>query len=171
MSLSRMTSLISRPLILLSALALVASGAIAYADTFRLEVGPPVAAGAQYKTKGALFAARPRGCTDLSAVQMTGTAQGLVAGTHQSVQLKLVDLADGVRVVTYQWTTDGTWVVVLNAICSTPRETAAVIVRVSGFGIFSRDGMQVLDHTATPKEIDAALTAFARAQAAKSPRS
>jgi hypothetical protein len=46
-----------------------------------------------------------------------------------------------------------------------------VIVRVPGFGIFSRDGMQVLDHTATPKEIDAALTAFARAQAAKSPRS
>jgi hypothetical protein len=158
-------------LILLSALALVASGAIAYADTFRLEVGPPVAAGAQYKTKGTLFAARPRGCTDLSAVQMTGTAEGLVAGRHQSVPLKLVDLADGVRVVTYQWTTDGTWVVVLNAICSSPRETAAVIVRVPGFGIFSRDGMQVLDHTATPKEIDAALTAFARAQAAKSPRS
>jgi hypothetical protein len=171
MSLTRITSLISRPLILLSALALVASGAIAYADTFRLEVGPPVAAGAQYKTKGALFAARPRGCTDLSAVQMTGTAEGLVAGRHQSVPLKLVDLADGVRVVTYQWTTDGTWVVVLNAICSSPRETAAVIVRVPGFGIFSRDGMQVLDHTATPKEIDAALTAFARAQAAKSPRS
>ncbi len=171
MSLTRMTSLISRPLIHLSALAFVASAAIAYADTFRLEVGPPVAAGAQYKTKGALFAARPRGCTDLSAMQMTGTAEGLVAGAHQSVPLKLVDLADGVRVVTYQWTTDGTWVVVLNATCSTPRETAAVIVRVPGFGIFSRDGMQILDHTATPNEIDAALTAFVRAQAARSPRS
>jgi hypothetical protein len=171
MSLTRITSFICRPLMLLIAIALVASGAIAYAETFRLEVGPPVAAGAQYKTKGALFAARPRGCTDLSAVQMTGTAEGLVAGTHQSIPLKLVDLADGVRVVTYQWTTDGTWVVVLNAICSNPRETAAVIVRVPGFGMFSREGMQLLDHTATPKEIDAALTAFARAQAAKSPRS
>jgi hypothetical protein len=171
MSFTRTMSLICRPSTLLSALALVASVAIAYAETFRLEVGPPVAAATQYKTKGALFAARPRGCADLSAVQMTGTAEGLIAGTHQSIPLKLVDLADGVRVVTYQWTTDGTWVVVLNAVCSNPRETAAAIVRVPGFGMFSRDGMQILDHIATAKEIDAALTAFARAQAGKSPRS
>ncbi len=138
MSLTRIMSLICRPLTPLCTLALVASAAIAYTETFRLEVGPPVAAGPQFKTKGALFAARPRGCTDLTAVQMTGTAEGLVAGTHQSVPLKLVALADGVR--------------------------------VPGFGMFSRDGMQSLDHAATPKEIDAALTAFARAQA-KSPRS
>ena len=170
MLLMRIISVIYRQSMLLSALALVASVAIADAATFRLEVGPPVAVGTQYKTKGALFAARPRGCTDLSAVQMTATAEGLVAGRRQSIPLKLVDLADGVRVVTSQWTVDGTWVVVLNAICSNPRETAAAVVRVPGFGMFSRDGMQILDHTATPKEIDAALTAFAKAQA-KSPRS
>jgi hypothetical protein len=163
-------SLTRRPWVLLGALALVAGVAIAHAETFRLEVGPPVAAGAQYKTKGALFAARPRGCTDPSAMQMTGTAEGLVAGTRKSIPLKLVDLADGVRVVASQWTAEGSWVVVLNAICSNPRATAAAIVRVPGFGTFSRDGMQVLDHAATPQEIDAALAAFARAQA-KSPRS
>ena len=169
MLLTRMMSLIRRPSVL-GALALVAGVAIAYAETFRLEVGPPVAAGAQYKTKGALFAARPQGCTDPSAVQMTGTAEGLVAGTRRSIPLKLVDLADGVRVVTSQWTTEGTWIVVLNAICNNPSAKSAAIVRVPGFGTFSRDGMQVLDHAATPKEIDAALSAFAKAQA-KSPRS
>jgi hypothetical protein len=170
MLLTRMMSLIRRPSLLLGALALVAGAAITYAETFRLEVGPPVAAGAQYKTKGALFAARPQGCADPSAVQMTGTAEGLAAATRQSIPLKLVDLAQGVRVVTSQWNTQGTWVVVLNASCSNPRATAAAIVRVLGFGTFSRDGMQVLDHAATPKEIDAALAAFARTQA-KSPRS
>jgi hypothetical protein len=170
MLLTRMMSLTCRPSVLLGALVLVAGVAIAYAETFRLEVGPPVAAGAQYKTKGALFAARPQGCTGPSAVQMTGTAEGLVAGTRQSIPLKLVDLADGVRVVTSQWTTEGTWIVVLKAICSNPPSTAAAIVRVPGFGTFSREGMQVLDHTATPTEIDAALTAFAKAHA-KSPRS
>ncbi len=159
-----MISILCRRATLLSALALVPSVAIAYAETFRLEVGPPVAAGPQYKTKGALFVVRPRGCADLSAVQMTATAEGLVGATRRSIPLKLVDLADGVRVVTSQWTTDGTWLVVVNAICSNPRETSAAIVRVPGFGLFSRDGMQILDHTATGKEIDAALTAFARAK-------
>jgi hypothetical protein len=170
MLLTRMMSPTRRRSMLLGALALVAGVAIAYAETFRLEVGPPVAASAQYKTKGALFAARPRGCTDPSAVQMTGSAEGLVTGTRQSIPLNLVDLADGVRVVRSQWAAEGTWIVVLNAICGNPRATAAAIVRVPGFGTFSRDGMQVLDHAATPKEIDAALAAFAKAQA-KSPRS
>lgn len=170
MLLTRMMLLTRRPSVLLGALALVAGVAVAGAETFRLEVGPPVAAGAQYKTKGALFAARPQGCTDPSAVQMTGTAEGLVAGTRSSIPLQLVDLADGVRVVRSQWSAEGTWLVVLNAICSNPRATAAAIVRVPGFGTFSRDGMQVLDHAATPKEIDAALAAFARTQG-KSPQS
>jgi hypothetical protein len=137
----------------LGALALTAGVAIADAETFRLEIGPPVAASAQYKVKGALFAARP-----------------LVAGARQSIPLKLVELADGARVVTSQWNADGTWVVVLNATCNNPRQTAAAIVRAPGFGVFSRDGMQLLDHTATPKDIDAALAAFAKAQG-KSPRS
>ena len=163
-----MTRFICRLSMLVSALAIVASLVIAE-EAFRLEVGPPVAAAAQYPKKGALFAARPRGCSDLSAVQMTGTAEGLVGGVRQSIPLKLVDLADGIRVVTYHWTTDGTWIVVLNATCINPRETAAAIVRVPGFGTFTRDGMQLLDHAATPKEIDAALTAFVRAQA-KSPQ-
>jgi len=170
MLLIRLMLLTRRPSLLLGALALVGGVAIAYADTFRLEVGPPVAAGAQYKAKGALFAARPQGCTDPSAVQMTGTAEGLVAGRRQSIPLKLVDLADGVRVAISQWTEEGTWIVVLNAICNNPRATTAAIVRVPGFGRFSRDGMQLLDHTATPKEIDAAVAAFAQAQV-KSPRS
>jgi hypothetical protein len=161
--------LVWRPSTFMIAFALVTSVAIASAETFRLEVGPPVAAAAQYPKKGALFAARPQGCTDLSAVQMSGTAEGLVGGARQSIPLKLVDLSDGVRVVTYHWTTDGTWIVVLNATCGNPRGTATAIVRVPGFGVFSRDGMQLLDHTATPKEIDAALTAFVKAQS-KSPR-
>ena len=170
MSLTRSVSLTRGSSVLLSALALASAVAMAGGETFRLEVGPPVAAGAQYRTKGALFAARPRGCNDPSAVQMTASAEGLVAGKRQSIPLKLVDLAEGARVVTSQWTTDGTWVVVLNAVCGNPRSTAATIVRVPGFGTFSREGMQSLDHTATPKEIDAALTSFARAQT-KSPQS
>ena len=159
----------SKSVTFVSGLAVIASVAIAAADTFRLEVGPPVAAARQYPTKGALFAARPRGCADLQAVQMTGTAEGLVGGARQSIPLKLVDLADGVRVVNHHWTTDGTWIAVLNATCGSPRATAAAIVRVTGFGAFSRDGLQLLDHTATPKEIDAALNAFVKAQG-KAPR-
>ncbi len=157
-------SRICRPSVFLAVLALVSSSAIARPETFRLEVGPPVAAGPQYKSKGALFVARPRGCTDVAAVQMTATAEGLVGGARRSIPLKLVDLADGVRAVTSRDPMDGTWVVVLNATCSSPRETAAAIVRIPPSGVFSRDGMQLLEHAATPKEIDAALTAFAAAR-------
>ena len=58
---------------------------------FRLEIGPPIAAGTgtpvikQFKNTVVLVV-RPRVCDTPSSVQMTGTAEGLVNGVRQSLR-------------------------------------------------------------------------------------
>ena len=55
---------------------------------FRLDIGPPIAAGVA-KTKDGLFAVRALACDEARDVRMMGTAEGIVNGQRQSVALKL----------------------------------------------------------------------------------
>lgn len=132
---------------------------------FRLEVGPPVAAaGSGFKVKSAVFAVRPRLCTDEASVQITGSAEGLVNGARQSVPLTLVPLpAPGVHVVSRQWPDDGQWVVHLRGTCPATKAITSALVPVTARG-FVREKVQLLPEAATRAQVDAAVRDFARSR-------
>jgi hypothetical protein len=138
---------------------------------FRLEIGPPVAAGfAKNKDlkkfdKKVVLAVRAVVCEDLSRVQITGTAEGLVNGNRRSVPLTLaeVDKAEAVYAVQYEWPDTGAWVLHLRASCARPRAEASTIVPMNR-GAFIREKTQVLTEAATKKQIEDAVNALGRTQ-------
>src|SRR5215510_8436566 len=82
---------------------------------FRLEIGPPIAAGTgspntQFKKKLVLVV-RPLVCDKAASVHITGTAEGVVDGMRQSIELSLmpVNQAEGVYGVLQQWPENGHW--------------------------------------------------------------
>jgi len=135
---------------------------------FRLEIGPPIAAGTgttttpQFKKKVVLVV-RPRVCDNPAAVQITGTAEGLVNGLRQSVALNLmpVDQAQGVYGVLEQWPDGGQWVLQLNGSCPSPKASASTLVPMNG-STFIREKTQVLGEPATREQVEAALAALVR---------
>ena len=135
---------------------------------FRLEIGPPIAAGTgatttpQFKKKVVLVV-RPRVCDNPAAVQITGTAEGLVNGMRQSVALNLtaVDQAQGVYGVLQQWPEDGQWVLQLNGSCPSPKASASTLVPMNR-STFIREKTQVLGEPATRQQVEAALAALVR---------
>jgi len=122
---------------------------------FRLDIGPPFAAGA-VKTKDGLFAVRALACDEPRQVRMMGTAEGIVGGRRQSVTLRLhgVD-TPGVFMVSRQWT-EGIWVVNLTGTCPGRSATAAVIVPIGPKG-YVKASSTFLDRAATASEIETAL--------------
>ena len=152
----------------LAAVLVVALSAPAIAGTmFRLEVGPPVAAGTgtnlkkDFKKKVVLVV-RPRVCDNAGAVQITGTAEGVVNGVRQSVALNLlpVDTSQGVYAVFREWPESGTWVLQLNGSCPSPKASASTLVPMNG-NAFIRDKTEVLGEPATRQQLEAMLAAVA----------
>jgi hypothetical protein len=144
--------------------ALWLAGSAAAGTFFRLEVGPPVAAGTQAKKDKSVVAVRPLACNDLASVQITGTAEGLLDGQHRSVALTLLPIGhDGIHLVQQQWSGDGQWVLHLAGTCGSPKSSASTIVPLGKSG-FIRDKVQVLSQPATRAQIDAALADLARSQ-------
>ena len=148
----------------LIALMVVALTAPVIAGTmFRLEVGPPIAAGTgtpvtqQFKKKIVLVV-RPRVCDDVAKVQITGTAEGVVNGARQSVALNLmpVDPAQGVYAVLQQWPDEGNWVLQLNGSCSSPKASASTLVPMNK-STFIREKTKVLHEPATRQQLEALL--------------
>jgi hypothetical protein len=134
---------------------------------FRLEIGPPVAAGTGAKVlkdaKGkTVLAVRALVCEDLSGVRITGTAEGIVDGTRRSVPLDLLEVnkADAIYAVQYQWPADGSWVLHLKGTCPNPKAEASTLVPMSK-GAFIRDKTVVLVEPATKKQVDDAVKALA----------
>jgi len=153
----------------LVALLVIAIAVPAIAGTmFRLEIGPPIAAGTgstttpQFKKKVVLVV-RPRVCDNPAAVQITGTAEGLVNGLRQSVALNLmpVDQAQGVYGVLEQWPDGGQWVLQLNGSCPSPKASASTLVPMNR-STFIREKTQVLGEPATREQVEAALAALVR---------
>jgi hypothetical protein len=144
------------------AVLMIAAPAIA-GQWFRLEVGPPVAAGTgstaarQFK-KNVVLVVRPLVCDAPSHVQITGTAEGVMNGARQSVALSLmaVDPEKGVYAVLQQWPSEGHWVVRLNGSCPSSKASASTLVPMNG-STFIREKTQVLRELATPQQVDALL--------------
>lgn len=156
-----------------TAAAITFLAAVASAGTmFRLEIGPPIAAGISKskdlkKTDGkkAVLAVRALVCDDLARVQISGTAEGLVNGARQSLPLALteVDKGEAIYFVAQQWPDEGTWVLHLKGSCSNPKAEASTLVAVSK-GAFIREKSEVLREPATKKQVEDAVKALARSQ-------
>ena len=152
----------------LATLLLMAIAAPAIAGTmFRLEIGPPIAAGAgattpQFKKKVVLVV-RPRVCDNAAAVQITGTAEGLVNGMRQSLPLTLIAVnpAEGVYAVQQQWPDNGQWLLQLNGLCPSPKASASTLVPMKG-STFVRENTEVLREPATRQQVETALAALVR---------
>ena len=149
-------------LIGLIAALIVAAPAIA-GTMFRLEIGPPIAAGTgtpvtKQLKKNVVFVVRPLVCDNVAAVQITGTAEGLVNGVRQSVALSLfpVNEAQGVYAVQQQWSDVGRWVVQLNGTCPNPKASASTLVPMNG-STFIREKTLVLREPATRQQVEALL--------------
>jgi hypothetical protein len=132
---------------------------------FRLEIGPAVAAGTDFKQKGAVLAVRALVCDDLDAVRVTGTAEGIVNGARQSMPLRLIPIATapGVFVVQQQWPAQGQWVLHLAGTCPASKAQASTIVPMRR-AAFIREKTQVLREPATRAQIDAALAELVRTE-------
>ena len=134
---------------------------------FRLEVGPPIAAGAGKKifkdAKKTVLAVRGVVCQDLANVHVTGTAEGIVNGARQSVPLVLaaVDKDEAIYAVQYQWPEGGSWVLHLKGSCANPKAEASTLVPMNR-GAFIREKTEVLREPATKKQIEAALAGLAK---------
>ena len=154
---------------LAAAIALL-TGAAGAGTMFRLEIGPPVAAGTEAKilknAKGkTVLAVRALVCNDLAGVQITGTAEGISNGTRQSVPLDLLEVkrAEAIYAVQYQWPVDGSWVLHLKGSCANPKAEASTLVPMNKMA-FIRDKTQVLVEPATRKQVEDAVAALARSQ-------
>jgi hypothetical protein len=145
------------------AVALLTTAFAAMAGTmFRLEIGPPVAGGTTTKLKNAVLVVRPVLCEPVTAVRITGTAEGSVHGARQSIPLRLTPLpTPGVYAVQRQWPADGQWVLHLAGSCPSSKAAASTIVPLAN-GRFIREQTQVLREPATTAQVDAALTALVR---------
>ena len=159
---------IIRTLVAVCGAVLLCGVAAAEAGTmFRLEIGPPVAAGTGAKilkeAKGkTVLAVRALVCNDLAGVRITGTAEGILNGTRQSVPLDLLEVnkAEAIYAVQYQWPLDGSWVLHLKGSCSNPKAGASTVVPMNK-GAFIRDKSVVMVEPATKKQVEDALKEFA----------
>jgi hypothetical protein len=135
---------------------------ISAGTSFRLEIGPPVAAGANFTLKTAVLVVRALVCDDLAAVRITGTAEGVLNGRRQALPLKLIPVnTSGVYAVQHDWPMDGQWVLHLSGTCPSPPARASTIIPMRK-STFIRDKVQVLREPATGKQIESALADLAR---------
>jgi hypothetical protein len=132
---------------------------------FRLEVGPPVAAGdGAGKLKGAVLVARAVVCDDLTKAVVTAAAEGLIDGRRQSIPLHLMALpTPGVYAVMRDWPANGTWVVHLSGTCPAPKAQASTLVPVDSY-TFNRSKTQILTKPATRAQVEAALADLQRSR-------
>jgi hypothetical protein len=155
-----MLRLRARAVGLAGVITIVAASQALPSEDFRLEIGPAIAGGDNFKLKNAVVMVRPLACDDPASVVMSGSAVGIVNGTKQSVPLKLLALpTPGVHAVTKQWP-DGTWVLSLTARCPARSATAGALVPLGGKDGLIRDKLRFFTRAATDADIDASLTAL-----------
>jgi hypothetical protein len=160
---------LNRPLLTVALLSIALSAPAIAGTMFRLEIGPPVAAGTDKKVlkngKKAILAVRAVVCDDLANVQISGTAEGVLNGARQSVPLTLtqVDKAEAVYVVSYQWPETGSWILHLKGSCSKPKAEASTLVPMNK-GMSIREKTEVLREPATKKQVEDAVKELARSQ-------
>lgn len=126
------------------------------AGAFLLEFGKP-SANSEAQAKNAVLVVRGIACVEAEKTKVTGTAEGIVNGHHESVPLTLIPLsAQGAYAVTQQWPNHGNWV--LTFVMTNPRFQGqqSAIVKVDGGGV-DWAGITRSTHAPTKNDIDAAL--------------
>jgi len=127
---------------------------IASAEDFTIQFASPVAA-QNYQMKQSAFVFRTLGCTTDAKPEVSATAEGLVNGQRRSMGLKVAPSpTPNVFGVFREWPNEGAWVVSIKARCA--GKSAGAIVATDQKG-FVREASRVLDHSATPAEIEASL--------------
>lgn len=129
------------------------------AQTFTLQVGPPIAGNAPV-AKNSLLVVRPAGCADPASAQITATAEGIVNGSRRTVPLTIAALpTKGVHAVTKEWPTPGgVWIV--NVVGTCAGKTAGAIVAMGPKNTYQRESVKLVAHRPTSEEIDASLKAL-----------
>jgi hypothetical protein len=155
--------------------AAILSTPVSAGTMFRVEVGSPIALGVtkyfkKNDPKKVVLAVRGVVCQDLSNVQITGTAEGVVAGKRRSLPLALtpVEPAGAVYAIQQQWPPEGTWLLHLKGSCANPKAEASTFVAFTN-ATFIRDKTEVLREAATTKQVEDAVAALARSQIMRFP--
>jgi len=133
----------------------VVSGA--WGADFSLAIGNPVAVarpnGVVKKDIG--FAVRGENCADVAAIQVAGTAEGVVDGARRSIPLRLIaGETAGTFAISHDWPQQGTWVVSLTGHCGNATASAVVPIGRSGF---IRESSKFFPRAATAAEVESAL--------------
>lgn len=124
------------------------------AAEFSLTIGNPIAANVP-RMKAAGLAVRLENCGDLSKSTLTGTGEGLAAGTRKSVPLQIMaSTTPGVYALGLGSPLQGPWVADVKATCGTVR--AGAIVPFRGV-IFIREAVKVFPRFATEAEVENSL--------------
>jgi hypothetical protein len=123
------------------------------------------AATMKQNAKTAAMAVRAEGCGDPSALKVTATAEGVVAGARRRSPLIVTPVSGQAAFTIARPTEAGTWVAVLGATCQ--KLTAGAIIPLAG-DAFDREHSTFYDRPATPAEVDTAVKAHA-ARTAPSP--
>lgn len=124
--------------------------AIAFAQGLSLTIGNSVAS-QNYAFKSAEFMFRLNGCADPATAHVSATAESV--GHSGTLQFFPLASQPGVYAIPNQ-TSSPSWLAVIAVTCRD--ETTAALIPMSGQS-FNRDGIQMLPHTPTKAEIDAAL--------------
>lgn len=139
---------------LATATALIAGGIV-------LDIGKPVSPEAQ--AKNALLVVHGWSCIGQENTTISGTAEGVVNGRHESLHLTLIPLkAQGVYAVTRQWPAEGNWV--LTFVMQNPRFASprSAMVKLDN-GSVDWAAVQQFNGAPSKTQIEAALNSTALA--------
>jgi hypothetical protein len=148
----------------LTMIAVLAWGTVALAGGFQLAVEAPPQSDAELKS--AAMIVRTFGCNQPSDAKVTATAEGLVAGNRQSMNVDLLPTSKGVYAINQQWPAEGHWVVAITGVYNGHTSSALVKLGAGGKlevtnGVKKHKTVQVVGRKLTAQEIDAALQSLA----------
>ncbi len=130
-------------------------------DKFAFTIGSPVAA-QDFRTKGAAFVFRADNCADLTKVQVSASAEGLLKGERKSVALQVMTSSKpGVYAVFQNWPSEGTWLVNIKGTCAEGAAGALIPIGPKGF---VRESAKFFDRPAKDSEVESSLKNLAKGE-------
>jgi hypothetical protein len=136
---------------------IIAATVLLGGEGFTFTLGSPVAA-QDFQFKSAAFVFRTEGCAAPEKPQLSGAAEGLVAGARRSVALRVMTTAKaGVYAIGQSWPPEGKWVVVLKGTCGTQSAGAVVPMGPKGF---VRESAKFFPRAPGEADIEASLKAL-----------
>lgn len=143
--------------------AALASATSLIAGGFLIELGKP-SANPEAQAKHAVLVVRGYACTAPENTTITATAEGLVNGKRESIELKLLPLSgQSMYAVTRQWPAEGNWVIAFIQANPNFRGQLGLLVKVSGDAV-DWAGVTRLSRAPNAQDIEAALNTVVAAK-------